>query len=107
MRRQLGDDDEIVADAIKMFLVHHSAQVEALTSALVVRDFDGLARAAHAVKGTVGNFAATEVAEGARELEEACKAGDLAAIRSRVLSVVRSVDQLADALREYQTRMER
>jgi two-component system sensor histidine kinase/response regulator len=102
MRRQLGDDDEIVADAIKLFLVHHASQVEALTSALVVRDLDGVARAAHAIKGTVGNFAASEVARGAQELEDACATADLGTIRSRVLSLVRSVDQLGDALREYQ-----
>ena len=46
-------------------------------AALEVRDGDGLARAAHAVKGLAGSLGAGPLAEAAREVETAARAGDL------------------------------
>ena len=103
MRRQLGDDDELIADVISLFLDDYSGRLEGLTAALDVRDAGGVRAAAHTIKGSATYFCAARVVRIAMDLEAASEREDFAVLRGYANSLNVEVERLADALRACQT----
>ena len=99
MRRQLGDDDELVSDVIALFLDDYLSRLQALNAAVEARDPDAIRTAAHTLKGSASTFCASRVVDTAARLEAASGREDFAVISSYVARLTAEVEQLADALR--------
>ena len=102
LRDRLGDDDELVADVIRLYLDDYPQRLDAMAGAIRASDFVRLRAEAHTLKGSASSLAGVRVAEAARALEEIAKTGDIAAAGQRLASLVSEAEQLAAALRELQ-----
>ena len=103
MRERLGDDDELIADVIRLYLDDYPTRVRAIGAAIQTRDAGRLRVEAHALKGSAGALSALRVAEAARDLEMIGQAGDLGSAEQRFAVLVGETEQLAAFLRQLQT----
>ncbi|MEM1157976.1 MAG: response regulator [Verrucomicrobiota bacterium] len=62
---------------IELFFRETEQRIEELQSHLETNSMEKASRAAHTIKGTAGNFAATQLADLAREMEAGCQDGNL------------------------------
>lgn len=92
-------DQELFKELVGLFLENTPALLAELEEALRQGDAARALRAAHSLKGSAGNFAAQDVFELAREIEQAAKNDDLAYVHSKVTSLREQVERLMDALR--------
>jgi HPt (histidine-containing phosphotransfer) domain-containing protein len=102
LRDRLGDDDELVADVIRLYLDDYPQRLDAMAGAIAERDFPRLRAEAHTLKGSASSLAGGRVAGAARELEAVAESGDIALATERLASLVFEAEQLAAALRELQ-----
>ena len=72
---QFGDDD-VVAEIYGEYVTSLRAQIEAAEAALTAKDWGGLDRAAHTVKGNALAAGDTTTADTAIELRQASKLAD-------------------------------
>jgi len=75
MRQQLGDDEELFADLIELFLADYPGRLQALETALAASDFAGVRSVAHTIKGGASNLCASRVVQAARTLEAVSELG--------------------------------
>ena len=101
---RLGDDDELIADVIQLFLEDYPGRLEAIESALVACDSHRIRDAAHSLKGSASNLSAFAVTAAAGTLEDAGAAGNLADIDAQFATLVAESERLAKALQELQAR---
>jgi CheY-like chemotaxis protein len=78
---RLNGDGELLADLARLFLDDSPNQMTAIRNSIEQGDVSGLARASHALKGSIGNFGARRAFEAASELEKTARKGDLANCR--------------------------
>ena len=102
MRDRLGDDDELIADVIGLFLEDYPARLDAIQSAMIAHDEATIRREAHVLKGSAGTLSAAATAEAANQLEMAGSAGDHSAIGARFAQLVAETERLGAALRRLQ-----
>ena|SRR6185295_8253295 len=102
LRDRLGDDDELVADVIRLYLDDYPQRLDAIAAAIEGRDFVRLRAEAHTLKGSASSLAGGRVADAARRLEVSAATGDVAFAGQRLASLVSEAEQLAAALRELQ-----
>jgi HPt (histidine-containing phosphotransfer) domain-containing protein len=74
---RLGDDTELVAEVLAVFLDDAPARLQAIDEAMAQGDPAELRAAAHALKGAAGSIAAVRLCEAAQALELASHAGRL------------------------------
>jgi len=70
-------DAELLTELVTLFLEDYPRQLAAIRGALATGDAQALTKHAHTLKGSVGNFAAPEAFEAARQLELAGREGNL------------------------------
>jgi two-component system, sensor histidine kinase and response regulator len=75
---QLGGDKELLAELAGIFLNACPAQLADIRKSVEKGDMAGVRRAAHTLKGSVGNFGALRAFDAAFELEKSVHVGDLA-----------------------------
>ena len=102
LRDRLGDDDELVADVIRLYLDDYPQRLDAIAAAIQARDFARLRAEAHTLKGSASSLAGGRVADAARGLEAAAETGDIVLAGQRLSSLVSEAEQLAAALRALQ-----
>src|SRR5262249_42136741 len=102
VRERLGDDDELVADVIRLYLDDYPARIEAIWAAIEVRDAGRLRSEAHALKGSASALSAQRVADAARALEALGEAGNFDPASHRFAALVAEADLLAAVLRSLQ-----
>jgi two-component system sensor histidine kinase/response regulator len=102
MRDRLGDDDELIADIIRLFLEDYPIRLAAIEQAIELRDPDRIRSGAHALKGSASNLSASGVVAAARALEMLGDPADLGAIDANFVTLVAEVERLAAALRDFQ-----
>ncbi|BCX81824.1 two-component system, sensor histidine kinase and response regulator [Methylomarinovum caldicuralii] len=73
---QLDGDEELLQDMIALFLDDAPARLEALAAAASACDCQGIAEAAHALKGMAGHFHAETLQQQAAALEQAARDGN-------------------------------
>jgi two-component system, sensor histidine kinase and response regulator len=78
LREWVGDDLELLDEVAGDFVAQLPVWLSGLTEALRAGDGEALRRAAHSLKGAVGNFGAPTVREPAAALEALGKSGRLA-----------------------------
>jgi signal transduction histidine kinase/DNA-binding NarL/FixJ family response regulator len=77
----LGGDEQLLTEAAALFLEGCPRMLTAIQESLDGGDLTMLARAAHSLKGSVGNFAAETAFDLAFELETAAREDDLRTVR--------------------------
>ena len=102
LRDRLGDDEELVADVIRLYLEDYPQRLDASAAAIEARDFARVRAEAHTLKGSASSLAGGRVAEAARRLEEIAATGDAALAGQRLASLLSEAEQLAAALRDLQ-----
>ena len=104
MRRRLADDDELIADVIRLFLEECPARVHAIAAALESADAGQVQTVAHALRGSASMLAAHGVANAAHTLESLGDSHDLVTARAHFPALVEEMDRLIGALQELQPR---
>jgi PAS domain S-box-containing protein len=92
-------DRALMGDLVALFLEETPDLVATVRRAWGSRDFDGVQRVAHTLKGTCANLGARPAAKAALALESAARDGDAAALSELVADVERAVAELNEALR--------
>jgi HPt (histidine-containing phosphotransfer) domain-containing protein len=65
----LNNDTELLKEIVELFLTDYPGMMEAIRTAVAARDPVRLEKAAHILKGSIGNFGAARAVEVAQELE--------------------------------------
>ena len=107
MRRQLGNDDALVAEVIELFLEDCPVRMAALATAIDVRDAAMVRRAAHAIKGSASNFFASRVVETAAALEMLADGGDLTGVDELAGRLDTEMGRLVTAMTELRSAQRR
>jgi len=94
----LGDDLALARKLVDIFVEQSPRLVEQIHSAIVAADSDALRRAAHALKGTIGNFPAGPAREIAARMEMVGFDGDITAARELYPLLEQEVDRLRSVL---------
>jgi HPt (histidine-containing phosphotransfer) domain-containing protein len=98
LRRQLGDDDELIAETIQIFLEDYPLQLQHVAAAVATSDAQALRRSAHALRGAASNLWAVHVVEIARRLERQGESGALGGAEELVARLEGEMARLAAAL---------
>jgi two-component system sensor histidine kinase/response regulator len=72
----LGEDAELYAQVLAVFLDDAPNQLVSLDAALAIGDYQTASRAAHSLKGTSATLGADRLSAQALKMEKACKGGD-------------------------------
>ena len=95
---RLSGDRELLADIGRLFIEHCPTMVGALEGARSSGDAVALAGAAHAIKGSVGNFTDGRAFQLARDVEQRGRHGDAAAASAIVPELVEELGRVCAAL---------
>jgi len=98
--RAINPDDggEFLRELIDIFLADTPKRIAEIDEGLASGQAETIARAAHSIKGSSGNFGAMELSALARDLEAKGKAGDLEAVRTGVAALRTEFDRLRPVL---------
>ncbi len=96
---RLEGDRRLLKPMVRLFLADCPKRMTAIKRSLARSDAVGLEQAAHALKGSVANFAAPGAYQAARELEELARQGNLAAAGAGVRPLQVEIRRLRQALR--------
>ena len=69
-------DTQLLREIVSLFMAECPKMIDQARKALMDRDAKALERASHALKGTIGNFAAEHAYEAAQKLEMLARAGE-------------------------------
>ncbi len=83
-----------------MFLGECPRQMDALRQAVAAGDAKAVEQAAHLLRGSVGNFAATEATASAARLEAFGRSGDLSLATGALRTLEAAIGRLTPALQE-------
>jgi two-component system sensor histidine kinase/response regulator len=97
--RRLGGDGKLAREMIAMFLTGTPRTVLKIRKAIATGNAMELQQAAHALKGSVGNFAARGAYEAASKLEMLAREGDLPAAMGAFSTVESEIGRLRVSLR--------
>lgn len=96
--RRVGGDLELLKELAALFLESCPERLPDLRTAVERGDSKALEQVAHALKGAVGNFAATAAFEAALRLEEMGRAGDLTGAEAALARMEMEMERLTEAL---------
>ena len=97
---RFGGDFDLLVEVAGVFLEDYPSTLERIRAAVAASDADGLHRAAHALKGSVANFAAAEARDAALALETMGREGALEEAREGLARLEAALDRLATELRD-------
>ena len=95
---RVDGDHELLAEMAELFLEESPRFTSEIRTALEKNDTQTLTYAAHTLKGSVGNFAAPEAAEAARQLEQMGRKGELAGAGVVLAQIEAALGRLQPAL---------
>jgi len=102
MRERLGDDDELVAEIIRLYLDDAPLRLESMASAIRARDSARLGAEAHTLKGSASALSAQRVVDAALALELSAKTDDFGLAEQRFAALTAEAERLAAALHAFQ-----
>lgn len=94
-----ADDHELLGSLVELLAKTTPEQLRDVAASIEARDAGKLERAAHKLKGSVGNFAAERSAYWASILETCGRSGDLTGAPEAFEALQREVAALVDGLR--------
>ncbi len=95
---RVGGDEGLLREIAVLFLDEYPAMMAEIRAALDSGNAVALERAAHSLKGSVGNFGAQAAFHAALRLEAIGRARDLTSAREAFRSLVVAMDSLRPAL---------
>lgn len=98
---RMDGDTSLLHEVIDIFLEDCQGCMAGVRTAATKRDAALLQRAAHTVKGAVGNFVAPRATDLARDVELFSKQGELDRAVALVDDLERAVAEVANGLRDY------
>jgi CheY-like chemotaxis protein/HPt (histidine-containing phosphotransfer) domain-containing protein len=98
--KRVDGDLELMKELVELFLGECPQRMAEIREALTRRDAATLQRAAHTLKGSVGNFAAGEAVEAAQHLEAFGRAQDWRQAENAWTALNEAIDRLKPALAE-------
>lgn len=98
--RTLRGDAALAAALAALFLSECPRQLDAVRQAVAAADAKALAQAAHLLRGSAGNFVASEATVAAARLEAFGRTGDLSQAASALRTLEAAIERLTTALRE-------
>jgi CheY-like chemotaxis protein len=101
--RRAGGDRRLMREMAELFLADAPRMLDAVRDSLATGDASALSHAAHALKGSVSNFATAEATEAALKLERLARAGALGDARAAHAQVEEEIARVCQALRELVT----
>jgi HPt (histidine-containing phosphotransfer) domain-containing protein len=102
---RVGGDSELLEEIAKLFLDTAPKLLDQIRQAVADRDAAALARSAHTLKGSVGNFSADAAFEAAFRLEKMGRSGELTGVEEAYAAleeVMQRVTQVLATLGEKQ-----
>jgi CheY-like chemotaxis protein len=93
-------DEALLADLIQVFLESSTVEMRSIQTALESRNADQVARAAHALKGSIGVFGPSAALDAITEFENLARAGNIEAAVQRHESVIATIERLRSSLSE-------
>jgi signal transduction histidine kinase/DNA-binding response OmpR family regulator len=103
MMERLGGDEELMSEVIRLFIQDCPNRLAAIKTAVDQRSAEGIRKAAHALKGAVGNLSASALFDATATLERIGADGRLDAAEAGWRRVVTEVSLLMSTLREFET----
>lgn len=91
---RVGGDSELLQEMAQLFLEECPSQMNAIREAVESRDAHAIERAAHSLKGSVGNFGANAAHQAAATLEMLGRAGELQSIENALISLESAIGAL-------------
>ncbi|MBI5600308.1 MAG: Hpt domain-containing protein [Gemmatimonadetes bacterium] len=98
--RTLHGDTALAGAMAALFLSECPRQLDAVRRAVAAGDAAALEQAAHLLRGSVGNFVASEATAAAARLEACGRAGDLSQVAGALRVLEAALERLTPALRE-------
>jgi PAS domain S-box-containing protein len=100
---RVDGDAELLSELARLFLRELPRMWSEIRKAVEKRDGEALARATHALKSSVGNFAAQRAVEAARRLEMMGSQGDLTQVEEAIRVLAAEIERLKPALADLAT----
>jgi CheY-like chemotaxis protein/signal transduction histidine kinase len=95
---RVGGDKELLNEMAELFLAEYPRYLAELKDALIHGEAETLTQVAHALKGSVGNFAASRAFAIAQILENRSRQGDLSQASAALAELEEELSQLQSAL---------
>ncbi|MGH7925852.1 MAG: Hpt domain-containing protein [Candidatus Binatus sp.] len=92
--RVIVEVDEDLSDLIPGFLTHKRADVAEIFEAVARRDYAGIGRVAHRIKGEGGSYGFESMTEMGRSLEHAAAVRDSSAVTTLAHQLLNYMDRL-------------
>lgn len=96
---RLNQDVELLQELIAFFLEDYHRLMHEIESAIAGQDAPGLRKAAHTLKGSLGNFGAQEAANLAYQLEMGGFRSDFSTVESAFAALAAELNRVDQALR--------
>ena len=101
MMGRLMNDEELVDEVLKEFMLDLPKQVEQLERLIAEEDPYQVGRRSHQIKGMAANVGAEALRERAYELEKAGTAGDMELIRRKVSTLSAILEETQSVIRRH------
>jgi CheY-like chemotaxis protein len=95
---RLGGDSRLLSELVEIYLSESPSLLAAAQRALQEKNGQDLARAAHTIKGSAGNFVARTTLETAERLEAFAEQGDFSRAQEAMSALQREMEHLDRAL---------
>lgn len=102
MLERLGGDEELARQLVELFVAECPRMMSVLRESVASADADHVRRAAHAFKGSVGNFTDEAPMTTAFELERIGASGTIADAPALLARLELEVEQFLAALRRFE-----
>jgi HPt (histidine-containing phosphotransfer) domain-containing protein len=102
MIERLGGDEELARQLVELFVSECPRMISEIRDSVAGADADKIRRAAHAFKGSVGNFTDGVPMTTAFALERLGAAGNVAEATGLLPQLEREVEQFIAALRRFE-----
>jgi two-component system sensor histidine kinase/response regulator len=98
---RVGGDEELLQEVAGIFLDEYTETLDQIRKAAESHDSNALERAAHSLKGSVGNFGANAAFEAARRLETIARSrGEMTGLTEALLELEAALERLRPELTE-------
>jgi len=97
------DDRELLAEIVQLFESNLPAVLQELRESIATGDGAEVARAAHTLKGSVGNFGHQGTYRAVEQMEAFAKQGDMPQTKAALLVVESELERLRTALEPFRT----
>jgi two-component system sensor histidine kinase/response regulator len=102
MLERLGGDEELARQLVELFVAECPRMMAAVRDSVASGDVEQVRRAAHAFKGSVGNFTDGAPMTTAFELEQIGRVGSIADAHEALRRLEQEVNGFVAALRRYE-----